>query len=80
MSDENVTNLPEQQQKGSPKPKSPDVILNEIKASFQKQKADAFKQKVQAKMQEADKLKASLAIVEAEINKMIEEYQAETMG
>jgi len=76
MSDENVTNLPEAP-KGAPKPKSPDVILNEIKASFQKQKAEAFKAKIQAKMQEADKLKSSLAIVEAEMNKMIEEYTAE---
>lgn len=76
--DNNVTDLPEQQQKGSPRPKSPEAIMNEIKASFLKQKAEALKQKMQAKMAELDKLKSSTAICEAELAKMIEEYQAET--
>lgn len=75
MSDDNVETMP---QKGGNSPKTPDQILAEIKAANNKKKAEAFKQSAQAIVDEIEKLKTSLSLAEAKLQKTIDEYMADT--
>jgi len=73
--DEKVTDLNQnQQQKGK---KTPESILAEIKNQFNSKKATDFKNKATAAMEEIDKLEKSLALKKAELDKLVQEYQAE---
>jgi hypothetical protein len=74
--DENVTELPQQQnqQKGK---KTPQSILAEIKNQFMSKKATEFKNKATAAMEEVDKLEKALALKRAELDKLVKEYEAE---
>jgi uncharacterized FlaG/YvyC family protein len=75
--DENVTELPTNNNQGGKKKKTPQDILTEIENQFMSKAQGEFKNKATAALEEVKKCEKNLALAKANLNKLVEEYQAE---
>lgn len=77
MSDDNVTELPNANNGGGKKPKTPKEILGEIKGEWRQNRAKEFKAKAAEVMKEIELHKKNLKLAEAKLTKITDEFVAE---
>lgn len=80
MADDENTNVTDLGNKGGQKKKTAADLLNEIKNQMLGKKTGEFKTKATVALENIDKLEKSLALARAELQKLVDEYTAETQG